>query len=528
MADSPFIRLGDSSSAPVLSYSLPEATSYAGRHYIRLDCPEVWFAQPQPGQPGTGTVATGPLTPDAVIGEVGISTIVEDLISADLATSRALESDFLAPPEPSSEHIETLRSRYESSIRREARLGNVPVLIENLYGDKDLAFAKLPSKPKGKFILVESYQLSSYLGDYGAGRTLNTFSLLPGEKTRITIRSYTKSKSLSKQASSVFDSFTRESAKQFEDTIKSEQSRKSENSESFAWHAEAKASASFFGVASASLSAGAKGASNSRRGEMAKNIKNATTKHAAKASAKRTVQVNTSSEEESEAGSETAIERELQNINLSRTLNFVFRQMNQEFITLLHLTDIRIAWYDGTPGSYEEVPVSELEEIVSRHVVSSQVDNARTAILSEIEYVIDHQGNWVKFIDERSVPPQSASPTFRYHAVAERKDTYQSHSGGLVIEVPGVIVSAQTNTLRTEGVIVEAILGQGEALDTYALGLQHEAVREKRLENDLRHAEIGKVEAMLDLVRENDSERVRLLRDLIKPCCTEGEPEPID
>src|SRR3712207_8730267 len=32
-------------------------------------------------------------------------------------------------------------------------------------------------------------------------------------------------------------------------------------------------------------------------------------------------------------------------INVSRTLNFVFRQMNQEFITVLHLVDVRVAFF---------------------------------------------------------------------------------------------------------------------------------------------------------------------------------------
>ena len=42
-----------------------------------------------------------------------------------------------------------------------------------------------------------------------------------------------------------------------------------------------------------------------------------------------------------------AIEREIENINLSRTLNFVFRQMNQKFVTMLHLTDVRVAFFNG-------------------------------------------------------------------------------------------------------------------------------------------------------------------------------------
>ena len=68
------------------------------------------------------------------------------------------------------------------------------------------------------------------------------------------------------------------------------------------------------------------------REEFAKNISSALQKHVSKASAKREVQVNTSYEVRTQAGEETSVEREIANINVGATLNFVFRQMNQEFI----------------------------------------------------------------------------------------------------------------------------------------------------------------------------------------------------
>jgi hypothetical protein len=41
-----------------------------------------------------------------------------------------------------------------------------------------------------QILLIEKLRLTSYLGNYGAGRTLQTFSLLPGEKTKITLKTY--------------------------------------------------------------------------------------------------------------------------------------------------------------------------------------------------------------------------------------------------------------------------------------------------------------------------------------------------
>jgi hypothetical protein len=38
-----------------------------------------------------------------------------------------------------------------------------------------------------RLMIVEIYRLSSFLGNYGAGRVVKTFSLLPGEKTKISV-----------------------------------------------------------------------------------------------------------------------------------------------------------------------------------------------------------------------------------------------------------------------------------------------------------------------------------------------------
>jgi hypothetical protein len=44
--------------------------------------------------------------------------------------------------------------------------------------------------PQPTIALVETWELRSFLGDYGLGRTLQTFSLLPGERTTITTHTW--------------------------------------------------------------------------------------------------------------------------------------------------------------------------------------------------------------------------------------------------------------------------------------------------------------------------------------------------
>lgn len=50
--------------------------------------------------------------------------------------------------------------------------------------------------------------------------------------------------------------------------------------------------------------------------------------------------------------------------------------------------------------------------------------------------------------------------------------------------MPGIITAVNKQVLRTDAVIVEAVLGQGNALDPYSATLQDEAVRAKNLAND--------------------------------------------
>ena len=62
-----------------------------------------------------------------------------------------------------------------------------------------------------------------------------------------------------------------------------------------------------------------------------------------------------------ETEEQTEIGREIENINVGRTLNFVFRQMNQEFITILHLVDVRVAYFNGDPDYTREVTLPQLD-----------------------------------------------------------------------------------------------------------------------------------------------------------------------
>ncbi len=376
-----------------------------------------------------------------------------------------------------------------------------------------------------RLILVESYRLSSYLGDYGAGKTINTFSLLPGEKTKISVKTYRQTETTANSASSILDSFTEESSKDFEKSMASEQSDRQKYDESFNYKLSAEASASW-GWGSASVSAGESGGTNSAREDFAKNISNAVQKHVAKASSKRDVHINTSYEEKDTTTNEALIEREIENINVSRTLNFVFRQMNQEYITLLHLVDVRIGYFqvDTVNGqdqyTYKEVTLPKLDSLLAEAIVPDKQVEVRNAIIHQLSNMFDYEDRCHSFVELKTFQDDRGENIPYSHYLRVKKgyvSTYGNQTGGIGIQVPGIIMAATKNVLRTDGIIVEALLGEGEALDSYSQSLQNEAIHEKKLDNELKIIEGHLKREELKIVENRDAAAAQVYAALHPP-----------
>jgi hypothetical protein len=83
--------------------------------------------------------------------------------------------------------------------------------------------------------------------------------------------------------------------------------------------------------------------------------------------------------------------------------------------------------------------------------------------------------------------------------------------------VPGIVITATSTVMRTEDVIVEALIGEQPALDGYAMGLQEEEIRSRRLANERQELDnrlLGlaaeRQSLLLDLVRSRDTEVLAL------------------
>jgi hypothetical protein len=369
-------------------------------------------------------------------------------------------------------------------------------IIQDLDGRYSYTFLPVCNPPQPMLALVEHYQLTTFLGSYGAGRTIKTLSLLPGEKATISINTYSRRTETSKQTSSILDSLTSESAEDFQDTVQGEITDKQTSSRSDEWQVEAKVQGKW-GTGSASLSGGDAGSINSSREQAARNVTNAVQKHAAKASSRRDVSVEQATETRTESGEESSTLREIQNINVGRTLNFVFRQMNQEYVSLLHLVDVGIAFSNGIPRADRIVPLWKLDSLLQEVIAEpASRETIKNNILRELRYVRDYQDNYKQFYElvAPTIPdpanPSSTLATEPY--LRPRLDLRSSYAyQGKSFTVPGILLAATQNVMRTDGVIVDTLLGQSEALDDYSKNIRTAAGQAEGVANDMLAADLS-------------------------------------
>ncbi|MEM7773507.1 MAG: hypothetical protein AAF327_23760 [Cyanobacteria bacterium P01_A01_bin.37] len=551
----PFIRLGDDSDkAPRLNYSVPESTNYVGTSVISIDIEEKLLNQETVKAIRANLEKKKVARPKYLIGDLKLETRDAQVQSRE----RQVKSDTLTwqpsrlvTPAERKEIEETVEQYPTAFIYRplEGMLG---------FGKGVEIFRPRPRPPEKifpKILFFEKFQISNFLGNYGAGRVIKTFSLFPGEKTKISVKTYQKTIETESQkrnvGSSILDSVTEEAAVDFENSIATEASSKYEESESDILNSQrdyskgnGEGSASvLWGLVKASGKGGSESdvsqtgewGTRSAREEFAKTVSNALFKHSARASSKRDVEINTSSEVASEVSTETgveqSIERVIENVNVSRTLNLVFRQMVQEFISVLHLTDVRIALYDESSGPYPQYAIYELDQFLDDYFIDDEESRAivKNGIIRELYYIFNHLDEPRQFLDQVNLkfPTETTdnldvSLPEQIEYLRVKKDLKDRLADKEFIEVPGVILKENIITMRTEGVVVDAFLGQGECLDMYSQGLQTETVRELLLSNNLKEQEIDKHRLAREIITAEDTSKASLFSDLY-PCCEAQE-----
>ena len=359
--------------------------------------------------------------------------------------------------------------------------------------------AKVPALPVDRrLFLVETIALAAVAGDCGAGSVLGSCSLVPGERATMHIETYRKDEKSAKSAQSILDSTASESAADFEQTLSEEQNRRAQATESTSLTLGVEAGAHFGTIANASLRANYTTQANSSREQAVKDLRNAVEKHATKASANRTVNVNTEFTSTSSQGTTEDSKRELANINASRVLSYLMRRIMQERLVVTTITDAKLGYYEQDVLLDAEGKATSIEERYTEYTLPEFADLA-AAVLSGgepaarvaqakleemLSSIVNADGKLISLVDivtpTKDGQPQ---PEKRYMRVNPKlSDTWQPRGKtGPTAKVPGIALSRQQIVMRTDGVLVDAILGEGEALDAYSRDLQSVTIAERKV-----------------------------------------------
>lgn len=410
---------------------------------------------------------------------------------------------------PRQEFLQNLQENVsrQNFIAKKIKQGFVPILGENFGGFQQvLSLIKRPSTPQPRLVVIEEYKTVSFLGNYGAGKTLKTFTMLPGEETTIAIRTYRESSSTQSRSENVVDSFSESSAKEMEKLLETENSSSSQDSTQKSKSANVGLSFPKIGL---SGGASASKSSQSVRQANTKSLNKALEKSVENSNSSRNVSVNTSSSITAKEGEEETITRRLKNVNQSCTLNVVFRQLLQEYITITYLDNIKVGFCNGHPEFDDVVPIEELDSLLKKYIDARHVEEARNRIIFEYEQVLSSENGEITFLKKIRKEDFDGNDASYYTKLQGLEDSYQT-GGDMVLKVPGVIQNVEKYTLRTDSLIADCVLGQGAALDCFNAKLQDAISQKAYNENALLQEAINVLQTLTDPML-----KVELLKSLL-------------
>lgn len=544
----PFVELDPNGKASILNYNLPQSTCYRVISNIGLELPESIFGTVNPPRDIFWELAEKLTREEWTIrlkdemqfaSKEPIFNNQEVLLKEGVIQlendRKAIERLQILKEAKQLDNIKIETEQYVTDpkiagvtvddIVDKIKKGFKPVLRRNIFGTVQLIFISRPRKPTPKITITLKLKMCSYLGDYGAGRTIKTFSLLPGEKTTISIRNWDYNETTKKEASSVLDSLSESSANElqtiinneFSNTISTGTSQTSGNDFNGGINAT-------IPVVDIGVSAGG-GFSNSNTFssavEMAvSTLVGSTSTQVSKADSLRQVEINTETTSISASEREESIVRILENINKSRVLNFVFRQLLQEYFTITYLEDVAITYSTGYKEDYKSVNLAGLEGLLNQ-VIPNQDDRIKVLglIINRLSNIVDYTGTKHSFIEcveeELSsdlecscLPPIPAEKTCYLRKKKGLSQTYKDKT------VDGIILNVTHRIVRTPALVVDALLGQGEALDCYNMHLQDESVKEAQLHNIALQQQIGIIDNI-----SNNQKKAELYKKVFGDCC---------
>ncbi|MNW45559.1 hypothetical protein D3C74_228270 [compost metagenome] len=386
--------------------------------------------------------------------------------------------------------------------------------------------------------IVEVYQLSSFLGRSAIGKLINTFTLLPGEESTVTIRTFSRIASTKNQSSSIVDSYSKETEDRFYDERKRESGYLKYREVNEAISAKA-GGTGFWGWGTASASAGTNRDTHDKRTDFSKDFMKSVRNHTQKASSSRHIQIGTSESQETVNERYESVERKLKNPNINRTLSYKFKQINQEFNVALQLVDVKIAYSKKDKlkqAIYETYSLEDLEQLLIDKIKAEYIDEVRKRIENMMLLKVHKQDNLDLTKRTDDVCSDDEILDFELKCVAERvsidnlgnetisdvcntvgpvvnsyvrfkknktKVTYKTddiNPGELCL--PGYLVRFNIHKVLTDGVRIDPYVGTQDALDGHGLSLQQNILNQMEKDNQMREVLRKREELAQDLFRQ--------------------------
>lgn len=368
--------------------------------------------------------------------------------------------------------------------------GKRPVFERTVAQDERVGYEEQPKEPIPTLTLLLHFRMCIFKGDYGLGEVVSTYSLFPGEKVELSIRTFEHDEVSASKSESVFDSFSTSSADSFQRTITQSLARDSKSATSTDWKVGGSIKLSFpIKAVKAEIEVHgsySKSVSDSISESMS-SLDSSVASHSSEANSARNVNVSTSSSSTSINETEEKTLRKIENINWSRTLNFIFRQMNQEYVIITYLDRVSFSFGNGyvTQVCGLDKVESMLEDIVPENKAGREcAEKLLAAIRMELCNVFDYEGKNHSFIECKEFKPTDCCDKKNVgepRTIIRKKPGLQMEYAGH--SVPGIITSVNRIVMKTPGIFTEAVLGQGEALDCYNARLQESAAWNAELSN---------------------------------------------
>jgi len=411
-------------------------------------------------------------------------------------------------PDPARPRLELSDLRLEEFL---AALSRGVVLLPRIRssGEIDLIPFNVVAQRTPSLFLVETYMLAFTPSDYGPGRPVATFTLLPGESTHIRLVSWRVR--APKWGSNVIDSCDSASTGRFDEAlglrVTDDTTRTLE-----AYLGDLLTQAGHGGV----LHVHGGGAADmplrfhAGREDYVRQVQRTLDEHVAMSNAYRTAWVTSAADRRPETAQSEV--RAIGNANMRRTLSFVFRELNQAYKVGIFLTDMRVGFSNGRLLSWRESSLPRLGPFLGG-LLQSGNDDVAAALLKLAGTTIDGKDVGKRFLEQADISAdatdwktQSAVPNGQGEYAAPTATTHYRP------QLTDAELKEHRVVLCTDSIIAEPMLGKIDALDEYALNLQKTDIAE-------REAAVAQTKILNDtLTAINDPEkRSRAYADALRP-----------